>query len=112
MKLHNGQAVEEIKRLTIGRWPELLETLGGVPRESLDGEHHPCPMCGCGTDRFRLIDEAAGAIYCNQCFKEKNGDGLAALMRLNNWSFPQTIDAVKARHNISAHCSCRRRKRL
>ena len=59
--------VAELKHEAAGRWPEILAALGGVPRDILDGQHHPCPKCG-GTDRFRLVDRDAGALYCNQCF--------------------------------------------
>ena len=65
-----------VKAAAAGRWLELLERLG-IPGESLDGGHHPCPKCG-GVDRFRLVDETSGAVLCGQCFNTKNGDGIAA----------------------------------
>lgn len=80
--------IGEIKTIASGRWPEILEQLGGVDRAVLDGRHHPCPKCG-GTDRFRLVDEDAGALLCNQCFNQQNGDGLAAIEWLTGWSFPE-----------------------
>lgn len=88
--MSNAQRVKEAAR---GNWPELLVALGGVPREWLDGKHHPCPKCG-GHDRFRLIDEREGAVLCNQCFSEKNGDGLAALSWLRDQKFPDTLELV------------------
>ena len=51
------------------------------PSESLDLATAPsCPQmrwCEFGSG---LIDGEAGALFCNQCFAEKNGDGLAALV--------------------------------
>jgi hypothetical protein len=70
--------ISSLKAAARGRWPELLQTLGGISSEVLDGQHHPCPKCG-GTDRFRLIDADAGALLCNQCFAKNNGDGISAL---------------------------------
>ena len=85
--------MEALKRQAAGRWPELLSELGGVPSDVLDGRNHPCPKCG-GTDRFRLIDVAAGALYCNQCFNQDNGDGIAALRWLTGWTFPEAVNAL------------------
>ncbi|MBN1588362.1 MAG: hypothetical protein JW888_02495 [Pirellulales bacterium] len=85
--------METLKQRAAGRWPELLSTLGNISADVLDGKHHPCPRCG-GTDRFRLIDVEAGALLCNQCFKEKNGDGIAALMWLRGWDFQRTMDEL------------------
>src|SRR5262249_22633245 len=65
----------------------------GIPREHLDGKHHPCPKCG-GTDRFRLLDEHAGAVICSQCFSERNGDGLSAVQWIRGCNFRQAIQFV------------------
>jgi len=79
-----------VKQAAAGRWPEILSSLGGIDAELLDGKNHPCPRCG-GTDRFRFIDPEAGAVFCNQCFREQNGDGLAALCFAKGWSFPEAV---------------------
>ena len=84
---------DTIKRAAAKRWPEILSTLGNCPGELLDGKHHPCPRCG-GVDRFRMIHAEAGAVYCNQCFNEKNGDGIAALRWLTGWDFKATLAKV------------------
>ena len=76
-----------------GRWPEILANVAGIPREVLDGKHHPCRKCG-GTDRFRMIDEEAGAVLCNQCFDQKNGDGFAAIGWLLGVGFQASLAAV------------------
>ena len=85
--------VGTVKQAAAGRWPEILSRLGGLPIDTLDGNHHPCPRCG-GTDRFRMVDAAAGAVFCNQCFSKDNGDGLAALGHYCGWTFPQTLQFV------------------
>ena len=85
--------IAAIKQAATGRWPEILQNLGGCPSELLDGKHHACPQCG-GKDRFRLLDEATGAVFCNQCFNKENGDGLAALSWLRGWGFSQTVAEV------------------
>ena len=85
--------VDDVKRAARGRWREILTAVGGFNNDDLDGRHHPCPKCG-GKDRFRIIDEEAGAVLCNQCFAKENGDGLAAVQWLNDWTFGDTIKAV------------------
>lgn len=92
----------ELKRAASGRWPEILSAVGGVPADALDGRNHPCPRCG-GTDRFRMIDAAAGALYCNQCFCENNGDGLAAIMWLTGATFPEAIHKIGNYLGISSN---------
>jgi hypothetical protein len=91
-----GIDVAALKPQAAGRWPELLTALGGVGADLLDGKKHPCPRCG-GTDRFRMIDVAAGALFCNQCFDHNNGDGIAALMWLCGWDFTNAV-AELAKH--------------
>ena len=85
--------IQSVKAAAAGRWAEILSRLGNVAPELLDGRNHPCPKCG-GKDRFRLIDEDAGALLCNQCFSEKNGDGFAALGWLTGCSFPEAVKMV------------------
>ncbi|NLF09476.1 MAG: AAA family ATPase [Pirellulaceae bacterium] len=85
--------VAALKGQAAGRWPEVLSALGGVPADVLDGKNHPCPKCG-GKDRFRMIDVAAGALLCNQCFNQNNGDGIAALQWLRGGTFPETANAL------------------
>jgi len=94
--------VETLKQSANGRWPEILSALGGINPGLLDGKHHPCPKCG-GRDRFRMIDAEAGALFCNQCFAEKNGDGLAALMWLRGWSFSEALQQVADHLGLNGH---------
>jgi hypothetical protein len=85
--------LQTVKQAASDRWLEILARLGGIEPELLDGRHHPCPKCG-GTDRFRIIDAQAGALFCNQCFDRGNGDGIAALQWLCGWDFTTTLDAL------------------
>jgi len=79
-----------VKSAAAGRWRELLSSLGGIDPSLLDGKHHACPKCG-GTDRFRYIDDAAGACLCNQCHNTANGDGIASLMWATGQPFPAVL---------------------
>lgn len=84
----NGRIdVEAIKAAAVGRWPDILASLGGIPLEILDGKNHPCPKCD-GADRFSCVDIDRGALLCRHCFNQRNGDGLAALQWLRDWTFP------------------------
>lgn len=86
----NKLNVSTLKQQAASRWPEILTEVGGCPASIFDGNNHPCPKCG-GVDRFRMIDREVGALFCNQCFNKKNGDGLAALAWLRDWDFATTI---------------------
>jgi len=97
-----GIDVAALKQQAAGRWPELLTALGGVGADLLDGKNHPCPKCG-GKDRFRMIDVAAGALFCNQCFNQDNGDGIAALQWLRGGTFPETVNALAEYLGQSSH---------
>jgi P4 family phage/plasmid primase-like protien len=91
--------IEKVKDAAAGRWVELLSTMGNIPAEYLDGRHHPCPKCG-GRDRFRLIDEAAGAVLCNQCFSSRNGDGIAAIEWSTGRQFRNVLRDLAERLNV------------
>jgi hypothetical protein len=91
--------VAELKRAAHGRWVEILNHFG-FDQTALNGQHQPCPKCA-GSDRFRFFDAALGACYCNQCFNTHNGDGIAAIAWLNDWSFQTTLCAVAKHLGIS-----------
>lgn len=76
-----------------GRQLEILQHVAGIPSDCLNGKHHPCPQCG-GKDRFRLINQAKGAVLCNQCFSTKNGDSLAAVQWMRSVEFPEALRLV------------------
>lgn len=83
---------ETVRDAASGRWTEILAS-AGIPIDVLDGRHHPCPKCG-GTNRFRLIDADAGAVLCNQCHKERNGDGFAAVSWVRGISFGESVEWI------------------
>lgn len=84
-----------LKAAAAGRWLDILVAVGGIPTDILDGRHHPCPKCG-GRDRFRLIDAEAGAVLCNQCFTNRNGDGIASVAWLRGLGMSQAAGEIAA----------------
>lgn len=95
-----SQGVDEIKLAARGRELEILQNVAGIPLESLDGRHHPCPLCG-GKDRFRRIDKDAGAVFCNQCFNHDNGDYIAAVQWMKELTFSDTLAAIGEYLNLT-----------
>lgn len=85
--------IAQVKQAATGRWPEIFAAVDSVSTDIFDGHHHPCPKCG-GDDRFRFIDQDAGACLCNQCFSTKNGDGLAVVQWLTGQDFVTSLKAV------------------
>lgn len=83
----------EIKTQAAGNWRHILASVGRIDSGLLDGRHHPCPRCG-GNDRFRLVDESAGAVLCNQCFRDSNGDGISAIQWLLGCDFGDALEAI------------------
>ena len=84
---------DEVRALARGRWKYIFTQLTNLALEFLDGRHHPCPNCG-GKDRARVLDIETGALFCNQCFYENNGDGFAALVWLLGCSFSEAVNLV------------------
>jgi P4 family phage/plasmid primase-like protien len=109
-KPKKGLDLDLIKQAARGRWPEILTATCNIPSSSLDGRHHPCPKCG-GADRFRLINEDAGAVLCNGCFSSKNGDGIAAIMWANKLDFIAAAREVADYLGIEATTSKRSPRR-
>lgn len=85
--------VDAVRDAARGRWVEILERVAGIPAGLLDGRHHPCPKC-IGRDRFRFLDKEAGAVLCNQCFRDSNGDGFAAIQWMKGVSFLVAVKEV------------------
>ena len=92
----------DIKSAARGRWRDILAA-NGFRGDELDGRHHPCPKCQ-GTDRFRAFDDVdeTGGVLCNQCFSDRNGDGLAAIQWRNDWTFSETLKAVADYLNVGS----------
>jgi 5S rRNA maturation endonuclease (ribonuclease M5) len=91
--MHYNQTVLALKEHAAGRELEILRSVAGIDGELLDGKHHHCPLCG-GKDRFRLIDEKAGAVFCNQCFRENNGDFIDAVRWMCGCQFHEAITMI------------------
>jgi hypothetical protein len=93
----NGRlSVDDIKRQAAGRWVQILQSVCRLTDSQLNPRVHcPCPQCG-GTDRFRALDDVAetGALFCNNCFSERNGDGFAAIQWLNGVTFQGALRLV------------------
>lgn len=86
--------VKNLKLAVGSRATEILVSVGRLTPELLDGRHHPCPKCG-GKDRFRLIDREAGAVYCNQCFANGNGDFISAIQWLLGCNFATAMANIR-----------------
>ncbi len=79
---------EDVKNQARGRWRGIHEHFGV---DIGSGKHKSCPACG-GDDRFRYDDKNGdGTYFCNCCGA---GDGLALLMKVFSWSFPETLERV------------------
>lgn len=90
--------------LAAGRWPELLQSLGGLSPDQLTNTHQPCPACG-GNDRYRWDnDDGPGGFYCNQCGGKDHmggaGSGLDLLMRVTGWDLKQSLRRVEQHLSI------------
>jgi|GEM_PF-896120 phage/plasmid primase, P4 family, C-terminal domain len=85
--------LDQVRGYARGQWPAILSSLGGIDVSLLDGNHHHCPKCG-GTDRFRLIDEPAGAVLCNNCARTGIGDGFASLAWITGRKFADVLAQV------------------
>jgi KaiC/GvpD/RAD55 family RecA-like ATPase len=93
--------VTGLKQAANGRWVEIISRIGAISADILDGGHHPCPRCG-GIDRFRMIDAKEGACLCNQCFSEKNGDGISAVMWLCGIDFKNSVSVISRELGMDA----------
>lgn len=92
--------IEGVRLAARGKWFNHILPAVGFDVDILDGSHGPCPWCG-GTNRFRAIDEEAGAVFCNQCFSEENGSGFDAVMKMKGGTFPQAVETVAGILGIS-----------
>ncbi len=90
---HRGPQAADVKAAARCRWVDILSVVAGIDTPLLDGRNHPCPKCG-GRDRFRMVDVADGAVFCNQCFNRANGDGLAAVAWMLSIEFDPAVRAV------------------
>jgi len=84
-----------VRERAVGRWRFILEASAPelTPALRRTGKHVPCPVQG-GTDGFRLFPdvEQTGGGICNPCGSFP--DVFALLMWMNEWSFPDALQAV------------------
>ena len=88
-----GYDKEDVRGNASNRWTDIL-THFGLPAESLDGRHQPCPKCG-GTDRWRVFDdfdEKGGAI-CNVCLQNA-GDGFQVAAWWTGKKFADVVNEI------------------
>lgn len=96
-------------------WPSTLEAYGVDPGV-LDGKGHPCVFPGCpdgpGDNRCSFPNrDDDGGMHCRHCHFEKNGDGIAALMRLHGWGYVETVNKVGELNNAPKKRSKSRSKK-
>lgn len=84
---------DEVKRAATRQWQDILVSVGGLPSDYFTTKERDCPRCG-GSTRFRVMDADQGAVRCNNCFREKCGDGFAAIGWLLGVSFPEAVRLV------------------
>lgn len=84
---------EMIRAAASGRTLDVLENVAGIPREFLSDKEGPCPKCG-GNTRFRVVDEAAGAVFCSHCFSKGSGDFFAAIQWYRGLDFQSAMVAA------------------
>ena len=87
---------EDVKLLAAGRWIGIHRSVCGLTDHQLNPKTHgPCPRCG-GADRFRAMDDVGetGALFCNQCFSTRNGDGFDAIQWLKGCTFAGALKLV------------------
>jgi putative DNA primase/helicase len=88
-----------------GRWPELLQALGGLTDADLCDREGPCPSCAvltgdAGNTRFKWDDDSGnGGWFCSHCGgKDRRGGGgtgVDLLMRVTGWDLKQALGRVE-----------------
>ena len=90
--------IQAVRNRAYDKWPNVLQSLGGLTECQVTKRHQPCPACG-GTDRYRMDDKHGdGGYYCNGCGA---GDGISLLMKVNGWRFNEAITALEAHFGLS-----------
>jgi putative DNA primase/helicase len=94
-----------------GRWPELLQALGGLTDADLCDREGPCPSCAvltgdAGNTRFKWDDDSGnGGWFCSHCGgKDRQGGGgtgVDLLMRVTGWDLKQALRQVEQHLGIA-----------
>jgi len=105
-----------IQDLARGRWPDLLQQIGGLSADQLTDTHQPCPLCG-GTDRYRFDDkDGTGSWYCNQCGGKRGtgggGSGMDLLMRATNLSYAEACKRIEQHLGVSSSSAAAKPHRI
>ena len=88
----SSYSIEEVKRAMRNRWGFSVPQLSGISQAYFDGNHHSCPKCGEGKDRFRFTDkDGDGAVICTTCCPVKTGDGFASITWLTGKDFATVL---------------------
>ena len=102
--------MNNLQRITAGRWPEIVGALAGVPAEAFNGQAQGCPACERNgialgprrnVDRFRWdVSEGMGEWFCNQCGGKRGGggggNGADLLMRMLGCDFSTAAAKAEA----------------
>jgi putative DNA primase/helicase len=83
--------MEKITELARGKWPQILKGIG-VPEQSLQNKHGPCPCCG-GRDRFRFDDKGGnGTFFCTHCGA---GTGYKLALLVTGWTTARLSQEIR-----------------
>ena len=88
-------AITELKAAARGHWEGILPVFG-VPRETLDGKHHACPVPSCPATRdgFRMNYIAEGEWICSGKGAQHCGDGLDLIMEVTGCPIGEAMRQV------------------
>lgn len=79
------------KELSKNKWRSILSNF--IDSKMLDGNHHPCPLCSDGKDRFRFDDkDGTGSYICGVCGA---GSGIHLLAQHQGISYKEAWGIVE-----------------
>jgi putative DNA primase/helicase len=107
----SGGIIEAVKQAAGPAWPQVVVEYGIDPH-LLDGRQHPCPVCGAGRDRFRMLKD--GRYFCQHCRIETGGfgDWLDLIAGANGITLKQLLTELGRRYNVKTDGSHERDTRM
>jgi len=93
--------INQLRAMANGRWPDIIRSFSGgneyvdmALKATSSTKQFPCPVHMDGKTRFRFARDFAstGAAWTTCC--GNHSSGFNTLMWLNNWTFPETVQAV------------------
>lgn len=92
-----------VQRAAVGKWRQILPSIGNVPSDSLVSHEIPCPMCG-GNTRWRTYPDFSetGGCRCNQCGNWPSGFDFIA--------FKLGVSVADAIDTVGQHLNCQQRE--